>query len=1707
MDKMKRLPIFIIFILCLYSVGYAQTWQQVPMRTLEQKKAGIAGGEGWQQTPGMSFAPSDSNIAYLVSDTNQVWKTTNANAENPYDIVWTRKSNGFFANGGASLVVDPTNPDIVYVAGGEMNAKITETEDHLAEGIFRTADGGDNWTRVANVHFHRKQYQGGIHFAFAGSTIYAAPSEGGLQVSTDGVTWSLLNKNPTGTILGSHSGIYDIKVHPTDNTKLFVSTGQGLYRVEVINGSATEYKIGTSWSGGSQTAFSKVYSTVINHNNPVVMYATAGTSGIYKSTNSGVSFVQSKASPLHQNGKDLGSARHIGMSPVNPDKIMVGFLYLWPTKQLYYTHNGAGGSSTTWTLTETMDEQKMWPSGTGTQTGWVCGSEFSGGWVPNFSGSGEWSSPVAFHPTNEDVAIMAGHGDIVRKTTDGGKTWKYANTGYTGAAGIITSSSLFGWDVSNPNILAAFHMDFGPMLTTDGEDTFKSIATANPESAAGGTVRGSTVVELAGNWTSGTYTVNVSRNSGASFTAISGTEGGAEWLESLVSFHPQNDNIVYAGKYRFDNIGTSNDYVTLPKQVTTMFPGNGDIVYTWGKDGTTGNFYIQKSTNKGGTWSATNLYPQIPVPSGQFIKQLAIDPTNQNRIYAAARNVGVYIITDTAANGGQVLLRNEANEISKSRFNNVDINSVAVDPNNPNVVYAGAYAAWYGHSNGVFRSTDYGMGTWTNINGNLGSDINIQGISVNPHNSYVYIASFAGTWKLPPPPGAPPGSPDGGIPLVVSGAATNITRTTATLNGVVNPNNLQTTYSWQYGTSPATYTLATGSQTLSAGISAIDVSTDITDLAGSTTYYTRIRASNGSGTANGSETSFSTLSLSSYSAPQTTSVVVDGYLTEYGTYTAISKVIDGAPVSTGSWSACWAPGTSGGLYIGVSVLDSNLYGDTGSTTPYQDDAIEIYIDRDFNKGSSYDVYDRQFVNAYNSSFIYSKNTAGGTNTGVVVARAITGGGYNSEWFIPVSNFSGGSAFGTGITIGFDVQLDDDNNGGNLEGAKGWNNSANNNYLSTANFGEITFLGTTTEGGGGGGGSDPSMPIDTGSGTLSYLPGMVFYARLDEGTGTIINDVTGNCPPGSITGATWVTGTSGTALQFDGIDDFVNIGTPTALSIGGTNNYTLLADVIRGTNTATNLHILGKMHIGGASRQWALFGYGLVARSYKSTDGKGSNIYLATGTSTLSTTAWSNLCTRFTYGSSLEIIVNNVLEGITSILSDATYNGTASVTMGMTQDSTYKFIGTVDNPRIFNRAITDGEKADIQKWPVVTNGTATPIYGTWATVYGTCTPYGTTTHAYVRYGTQSGNYTVTTLETYIGTNSTATGFNRTLGTLTAETTYYYQNIAYNPTGNMVYGIEQSFTTTSGTSVDTESPVGTVTINSGATYNTDPSVTLSLSATDDIGIEGYYISAGTTTPEISAEGWVNFGTVTPYSANIPYTFAAGDGTRTVYAWYKDGVGSVSAMAQDSIIQDITPPFIEITTPTYNCTFGNYQTLAKGTTSSTITFAGIASDLHDIASVSWSNSATSTTGVFAGTATFSGTLNIVPATANTITLSALGNDGNTGQQIMVIGAIPEIASNVSASITISGALLKGTVSANNGTTTVWWNYGLDSGYYTGTTSTYELTGGTPTTVSVPLANLPNMKTYYFRMGSTNALGTTYSYESSFDLALPDSKGFLNW
>jgi hypothetical protein len=72
---------------------------------------------------------------------------------------------------------------------------------------------------------------------------------------------------------------------------------------------------------------------------------------------------------------------------------------------------------------------------------------------------------------------------------------------------------------------------------------------------------------------------------------------------------------------------------------------------------------------------------------------------------------------------------------------------------------------------------------------------------------------------------------------------------------------------------------------------------------------------------------------------------------------------------------------------------------------------------------------------------------------------------------------------------------------------------------------------------------------------SSSSGPISYWRLDENSGATTRDSIGD-NDGTITGATWTTGVNGSALHFDGVDDYVCV--PHSDDFNITNNLTLEA---------------------------------------------------------------------------------------------------------------------------------------------------------------------------------------------------------------------------------------------------------------------------------------------------------------------------------------------------------------------------------------------------------------------------------------------------------------------------------------------------------------------------------------------------------------------
>jgi photosystem II stability/assembly factor-like uncharacterized protein len=738
-------------------IAYAEpSWTQVPLRTAEQRNAEMAGGEGFQVIRWISYAPSNPDILYLTSDTSQVWKSIESiNGVHS----WERKHKGFLAMGGLSLGVHPNDPNIVFVAGMSNNNTASCSMDNgplvskCADGIYRTTDGGESWVMVKQTPFYDlrgdakigdvtigKARIGGNNFAFVGAnTIYAGTHTEGLLKSTDGGnTWQALNLPD---ITGRK--ILDIKIHPQNSSIIFLSVNRDSLSEPVLYKLTNDVMLESIGSGLNSLGCNAletvpvVRAIAINPNNPDIIYVSLGYCGVYKSTDGGNTFIPKNSGFPAVDKSWSRPATYLAMSPASPanlDYLYVDFHEKGGVGNFYYTHDG----------------EDNWYPPSSVQT-------------PNLTTGGAGTflhTPFAPHPTNANIAITSITWNHPGKTINGGDTWTYSGDGYTGAPAIIGTTS-FSWDKNNSNRFALFLYDQGPFLTEDGGSTFRILdipryngAKTTPVGALDPTLDSQVIVTAVGGWgesytTGDEQVIAVTQNEGQTWTLMDGTNGTINTNDDkykFIAFHPQNPNIVYAGKYKSFDKGQT--WSALTKKVVAMFPGNGNIVYAAEMSGTI--LTISKSTDGGNYW--TQPYDSVNVGTAGT-GEIFIDPENQDRIYVAIGGYaqtndyyGVYI-WDTNQSPPQWTRKADADGLALDRFGRTNIRVITVDPTEPNVVYSGRLINIYGHSNGIFASQNKGD-TWKNITYNLGPEFSTWAISVNPHNERVYIGSTHGIWYL-----------------------------------------------------------------------------------------------------------------------------------------------------------------------------------------------------------------------------------------------------------------------------------------------------------------------------------------------------------------------------------------------------------------------------------------------------------------------------------------------------------------------------------------------------------------------------------------------------------------------------------------------------------------------------------------------------------------------------------------------------------------------------------------------------------------------------------------------------------------------------------------------------------------------------------------------------------------------------------------------
>ncbi len=125
-------------------------------------------------------------------------------------------------------------------------------------------------------------------------------------------------------------------------------------------------------------------------------------------------------------------------------------------------------------------------------------------------------------------------------------------------------------------------------------------------------------------------------------------------------------------------------------------------------------------------------------------------------------------------------------------------------------------------------------------------------------------------------------------------AATNLTSTSVTLNGIVNANSFSSNVIFEYGTTTSYGQEVTPEQGPVTGNASINVSTILAGLTCGTIYHFRIKAENSSGISYGSDKTINsdhlpTLKTTSASGITATTAIIEGKITDYDCVGVIEK--------------------------------------------------------------------------------------------------------------------------------------------------------------------------------------------------------------------------------------------------------------------------------------------------------------------------------------------------------------------------------------------------------------------------------------------------------------------------------------------------------------------------------------------------------------------------------------------------------------------------------------------------------------------------------------------------------------------------------------------------------------------------------------------------------------------------------------------------
>ena len=702
-------------------------WKNIPIvsKELLENEGVTIGGEGCQWPLSMATS-SDGKILFYGTDVGGLYRSTDNGK------TWDKSMKNYTASGAADIIVDPNNSNRVIVFGVNGSPQYTT-------GIYLSEDSGVTWSFKQNFMIsgyrdvsenmaydassynknlgysttayvsliYKKEYSNrtGLEITDTISDSYtdgkSACNKAGLYKTEDGGnTWNMISNT-----------LYDgiVKVNPVTGT-VFVAKEDGLYistnkgvNFDKIN---SEYILGLD--------------IIKTENNAKIYYTTDN--GVFYSEDDGKIFkqIQSNNFPTMQNRHP----QNIKISPVDSNNMVMYFgeelmnngLYNIKGDVYYTSDSGKTWNKSTynakynfmrnnlstmervpnfvWSVT---DKNRVWDF----QNDWIsssynAGKEFR--WDANGLNAilvgGKWH----FNLYNSDIIYLSSQDYNGAVTLGGGKTWKYVDL----SAKSITSDK---WN--NAFIYGGY--------AADEQIYFGGVSS---------------------NWTSTKY-LTITHDGGKTHTSYldnenyaltTGKDNRLLQQRNYSSYQSlKNKNILFCANLR----STDNGYTW-----SKMVDENGEIAVTgvYTHDSKTGRLFgindftgwVMYSDDDGITWQKYNKESLNKWQSSPYLETLSYDSKN-DKLYVAWGWTQLSVITD---NGNTVT--NITENIPKmlqfdvaptktqigSNYCERRIRCVAVDPNNPDIIYAGGGSYTYQGDSSLYRSCDGGK-TWrvVSING------------------------------------------------------------------------------------------------------------------------------------------------------------------------------------------------------------------------------------------------------------------------------------------------------------------------------------------------------------------------------------------------------------------------------------------------------------------------------------------------------------------------------------------------------------------------------------------------------------------------------------------------------------------------------------------------------------------------------------------------------------------------------------------------------------------------------------------------------------------------------------------------------------------------------------------------------------------------------------------------------------------------------